>query len=80
MCDFSARRSVLSGDEENFCRQVTDAIPYWGRYPIPLEQNRLMPSVAVSALSRQTFLDLFGLVLRQVTSDFKKSTNYSANL
>jgi len=44
MCDFSARRSVLSGDEENFCRQVTDAIPYWGRYPFALE-TRTAPKV-----------------------------------
>jgi hypothetical protein len=57
---------ILSIDEEKFCRQVTDAIPYWGRYPIPLEQNRLMPSVGVTALSRQTFLDLFDRLAREL--------------
>ena len=39
-----------------------------------------MPSVAVSALSRQTFLDLFDLCFAKATSDFKKSTNNSTNL
>jgi len=50
---------ILSADEEKFVQQVTDAIPYWGRYPIPLEQNGLMPSVAITPCSRKIFLELF---------------------
>jgi hypothetical protein len=49
----------LSEDEHHFCALVTAAIPYWGRYPIPLDKNRIMPEVGMSETRRRLFLGLF---------------------
>lgn len=48
----------LSREEQRVCQVVQDAIPYWGRYPIPLEYNGVLPEVAVDEEFRQVFLDL----------------------
>ena len=49
----------LSRKEQDLCKQMTQAIPYWGRYPIPLRQQQVMPSVAVTESTRRIFLELF---------------------
>jgi hypothetical protein len=49
----------LSKNERSLCKSVSAAIPYWGRYPIPLRKTRLMPSIAVTKGLRMTFLRLF---------------------
>lgn len=49
----------LSRKEESLCKQMTQAIPYWGRYPIPLKQQQVMPSLAVNENTRTVFLELF---------------------
>ena len=57
-----AKRTVglsLSKQELEFCKSVSDAIPYWGRYPIPLRKTQLMPSIALTKGMRKTFLRLF---------------------
>jgi hypothetical protein len=48
----------LSEAEAKFCKVAQDAIPYWGRYPIPLSYNRLLPEVGLDGEMRRTFLDL----------------------
>jgi len=49
----------LSRQEFEFCKSVSDAIPYWGRYPIPLRKTQLMPSIALTKGMRKTFVRLF---------------------
>jgi hypothetical protein len=48
----------LSEDEKQVCQVVQDAIPYWGRYPIPLEYNGVLPEVAVDDEFRSVVLAL----------------------
>ena len=50
---------ILSEDERNFCALVTAVIPYWGRYPIPLDKGHVMPEVGMTEADRRIFLDLF---------------------
>lgn len=50
---------VLSEEERKFCDNATKAIPYWGRYPIPLKKRQLLPEAGVDETLRQTFLGLF---------------------
>lgn len=40
---------VLSDEEKKVLQICQDAIPYWGRYPIPLEYQSLKPTEAASA-------------------------------
>lgn len=49
---------VLSNDEESILEVCQDAIPYWGRYPIPLEYKGLKPKEAASSEFRDTFRTL----------------------
>ena len=53
------RHVTLSEDEHNFCALVTAVIPYWGRYPIPLDRSRIMPEVGMTEAHRRIFLGLF---------------------
>ncbi len=53
------RDLTLSEDEYQFCALVTTVIPYWGRYPIPLDKNRIMPEVGMTETRRHLFLGLF---------------------
>jgi len=39
---------ILSNDEERILRICQDAIPYWGRYPVPLEYQDLKPKEAAN--------------------------------
>lgn len=56
----------LSDEEGRFCDNATKAIPYWGRYPIPLNKNQLLPEVCVSQARRQAFLGLFQRLAHQL--------------
>lgn len=49
----------VSPEELQFCRVATGAIPYWGRYPIPLDSNSVLPETAVTEPLRHAFLNLF---------------------
>ena len=50
---------TLSQDENEFCSLVTAAIPYWGRYPIPLDKRGIMPEIGMTRARRHVFLGLF---------------------
>ena len=50
---------ALSSGEQTFCQIASSAIPYWGRYPIPLDSNSVLPEVAVTESLREAFLQLF---------------------
>jgi len=48
----------LTSDERAFCKLAQEAIPYWGRYPIPLEANGVLPETAMTIQRRDTFIGL----------------------
>jgi hypothetical protein len=50
---------TLSIEEQQFCLNATKAIPYWGRYPIPLKKSQLLPEIRVDEILRHAFLGLF---------------------
>jgi hypothetical protein len=43
-----------------FCRITKSAIPYWGRYPVPLAQNQVVAEVGIDQELRDAFLSLYG--------------------
>lgn len=49
---------ALDPAEYEICKRMQEAIPYWGRYPIPLEYNGVLPEIAVDNNFRKTFLKL----------------------
>jgi len=49
---------ILSKDEKRILQVCQDAIPYWGRYPIPLEYKGLKPVQAVNDRFRACFRQL----------------------
>jgi hypothetical protein len=51
---------VLSDKESEFCRIAESAVPYWGRYPVPLTFNKIVPEVGIDEELRNAFLSLFG--------------------
>jgi hypothetical protein len=56
----------LDETEGRFCQIVQDAIPYWGRYPVPLEYNRVLPEIGINNKLRDAFLRLFTRLSRQL--------------
>jgi hypothetical protein len=56
----------LDEDEHRFCRIAQDAIPYWGRYPIPLQYHGVMPEIAIDDDQRQAFLRLHSKLSRRI--------------
>lgn len=56
----------LDEDERHFCEVAESAIPYWGRYPIPLEFNGVMPEVRLTPALRAAFLKLFSRIHKQL--------------
>lgn len=56
----------LDETERRFCQIVQDAIPYWGRYPIPLEYNRVLPEIGINNKLRDAFLRLFTRLSKQL--------------
>jgi hypothetical protein len=57
---------TLSDQERKFCESATAAIPYWGRYPIPLEKGGLSIEIGVDEQVRKTFLGIFDLLAHQL--------------
>ncbi|WP_143536709.1 hypothetical protein [Rubricoccus marinus] len=47
-----------SESERNFCSVASSALPYWGRYPIPLHHGGVMPEVGMDATMREAYLSL----------------------
>lgn len=48
----------LSKDEIEICKILEDAIPYWGRYPIPLNYNDILPEIGITQSKREIILGL----------------------
>jgi hypothetical protein len=57
---------VLSSEERNILQICQDAIPYWGRYPIPLEYQGLKPAEAASDKFRSCFRQLHFRLCKQL--------------
>ena len=49
----------LSDAQLSLCRVLKEAIPYWGRYPIPRRHGNLTMEVPLTDVLRQDFLELF---------------------
>ncbi|MHB8581443.1 MAG: hypothetical protein ACYDA4_16485 [Ignavibacteriaceae bacterium] len=49
---------VFTKDEIKLLKMLEKIIPYWGRYPIPLEYNGVLPEVPVNKDNRKLFLKL----------------------
>jgi hypothetical protein len=62
---------ALSRDERTFCGNVSRAIPYWGRYPIPLDKNEVTPDVALTEEMRHTYIALFERLAHQLYWTFR---------
>jgi hypothetical protein len=60
LLDLASKLEDLSLDDEEYhiCKVLQDAIPYWGRYPIPLEYNGVMPEIGIDLNFRRVFLKL----------------------
>ena len=54
----SLRQFALSTEEAEFCEMAEGAIPYWGRYPVPLSLEGRLPEVALTPERRDTYLSL----------------------
>lgn len=48
----------ISDDERHVIRTAEEALPYWGRYPVPLHPNQVLPEVAVDESFRDTYQSL----------------------
>ncbi len=48
----------ISEDERHVVRTAGEALPYWGRYPVPLRPNQVLPEVAVDENFRDTYRSL----------------------
>ncbi len=52
----------LDKNEREFCTIAGQAIPYWGRYPIPITFNEVMPEVGLTDDLRQGFLSIYNRI------------------
>lgn len=48
----------ISETERQFCSVASTAIPYWGRYPIPVRHGGTMPEVGMDEDMRKAYLSL----------------------
>ena len=55
---------VFSPDDRDTMKICESAIPYWGRYPIPLKYEGLEPTVAASPEFRERFIALHFRICR----------------
>lgn len=61
----------LDDNERRFCEMAESAIPYWGRYPIPLNKNKIMREVGMDDDLREAFLELFNRLSQQLHQSTK---------
>jgi hypothetical protein len=61
----------LVKDERRFCEIAESAIPYWGRYPVPLAFNNVMPEVGMDDELRRGFLSLFDRLDRKLYMEIR---------
>src|SRR5690625_2718586 len=54
---------IKFGEKEmSILKRMEDAIPYWGRYPVPLTYNNLMPDVGVDNNDRIIIIKMYGRI------------------
>lgn len=61
----------LSETEQRVLSICQDAIPYWGRYPVPLRYNGLSPREAATAQFRERFRALHSRLCRSIYESIK---------
>lgn len=53
-------------DERILLKVLSDAIPYWGKYPIPKRFDQIKKQTVVTASIRDTFLNLYSKLERAI--------------
>jgi hypothetical protein len=61
----------LSEAELDICKKIEEAIPYWGRYPIPLEYSGITPDIGVTAEIRKIIKDMYDRLALQLYKKVK---------
>jgi hypothetical protein len=61
----------LNQIEKDFCCVAEQAIPYWGRYPIPLKYNGVVPEIGLTDDLRYGFLSLFQRLDKMVYTEIR---------
>jgi hypothetical protein len=49
----------LSEEEIEICKKIEEAIPYWGRYPIPLEAANITPDIGITPELREIIKSMY---------------------
>ncbi|MDL4840334.1 HEPN domain-containing protein [Aquibacillus rhizosphaerae] len=49
----------LSEEELEICKKIEEAIPYWGRYPIPLEAANISPDIGITPEMREVIRGMY---------------------
>jgi len=61
----------LSAEEKEICQKIEGAIPYWGRYPIPLNFNGVTPYVGITKEIRNVIIGMFDRISKQLYDKIK---------
>lgn len=61
----------LTKEENKICKKIEEAIPYWGRYPIPLDYNGITPDIGVTLEIRNTIKEMFDRISRKLYDKIK---------
>jgi len=49
----------LFEEEIEICKKIEEAIPYWGRYPIPLEAENITPDIGITPELREIIKSMY---------------------
>lgn len=61
----------LSEAEVDICKKIEEAIPYWGRYPIPLDYSGITPDIGVTTEIRRIIKEMYDRLALQLYKKVK---------
>ena len=61
----------LSNEELEICKKIEEAIPYWGRYPIPLKYTGIAPDIGVTSKIRKIIKGMYHRLALQLYNEVK---------
>ncbi|SFL46222.1 hypothetical protein SAMN04487943_101675 [Gracilibacillus orientalis] len=61
----------LSEEELDICKKVEEAIPYWGRYPIPLDYSGIAPDIEITPELRLIIKEMYNRLALQLYNKVK---------
>jgi hypothetical protein len=71
---------VLSPDEQRLCAIAREAIPYWGRYPVPKKAEELKEEQLLTTGFHETFLGLYHRLRDSLESGITKGWDGGENM